>query len=510
MCVRPSTTRTMAPASSRILQVPADRGLGHAEVTRRLADAQRAAGEPLEDPAPDRMRARGERPIEHVTVSHLVNNIMPGSGPLRIACASRCPAHCAPSAPRATSTRCARAARCRASSRPTTTACTSRSSAAPARARPRSWPRSWPASWARAWGCRSPSWSMVESAGARPRRARPGDPGADRRQRRAEPRRRLPARARCPSPCRAEALDPEFAADVVWFDALVTNVDRTPRNPNLLVWHGRTWLIDHGAALFRQHGDAPLAETADAPVPLLATTSCSRRGPIARPTGAWPRRRSRRSRAVAAVPDDWLGPDPAARRAGHRRLPAGPARRAARLRGGGRTCPPLSRDAPFAYAILRVVPHVERGERLNVGVVCSAASATSSSCAPQLDEARLAALAPDSIRRRALAAGRAPRVVAGRSAGGPGGRAVAIRALRLARRAVVDDRPAVRGAHRADGATRPRRSSGCSGGSCRSESAGSAPLVGVEARGEHAGGVRAQALDVPRHRRRHLLERRQR
>jgi hypothetical protein len=48
-------------------------------------------------------------------------------------------------------------------------------------------------------------------------------------------------------------LDPELAADIVWFDALVTNVDRTPRNVNLLVWHRRTWLIDHGAALYVQH-----------------------------------------------------------------------------------------------------------------------------------------------------------------------------------------------------------------------------------------------------------------
>ena len=43
------------------------------------------------------------------------------------------------------------------------------------------------------------------------------------------------------------------AADIVWFDALVTNIDRTPRNPNLLVWHGRPWLIDHGASLYVQH-----------------------------------------------------------------------------------------------------------------------------------------------------------------------------------------------------------------------------------------------------------------
>src|SRR4051794_23058379 len=44
--------------------------------------------------------------------------------------------------------------------------------------------------------------------------------------------------------------EPAVAADVVWFDAFVTNPDRTVRNTNLLVWHKRTWLIDHGAALY--------------------------------------------------------------------------------------------------------------------------------------------------------------------------------------------------------------------------------------------------------------------
>jgi hypothetical protein len=52
---------------------------------------------------------------------------------------------------------------------------------------------------------------------------------------------------------------PELAADVVWFDALVTNVDRTPRNPNLLRWHRALWLIDHGAALYAFHASDPLA-----------------------------------------------------------------------------------------------------------------------------------------------------------------------------------------------------------------------------------------------------------
>ncbi|HVA86915.1 MAG TPA: HipA family kinase [Candidatus Saccharimonadales bacterium] len=54
-------------------------------------------------------------------------------------------------------------------------------------------------------------------------------------------------------PAVGPAPTPEQAADVVWFDALITNLDRTARNPNLLVWHRRLWLIDHGAALYVQH-----------------------------------------------------------------------------------------------------------------------------------------------------------------------------------------------------------------------------------------------------------------
>jgi hypothetical protein len=48
----------------------------------------------------------------------------------------------------------------------------------------------------------------------------------------------------------------DLAADVVWLDALVTNVDRTARNTNLLEWHGELWLIDHGAALYFHHAGA--------------------------------------------------------------------------------------------------------------------------------------------------------------------------------------------------------------------------------------------------------------
>lgn len=50
-----------------------------------------------------------------------------------------------------------------------------------------------------------------------------------------------------------EQPDVDLASAIVWFDALVTNVDRTPRNTNMLMWHRRLWLIDHGAALFFHH-----------------------------------------------------------------------------------------------------------------------------------------------------------------------------------------------------------------------------------------------------------------
>jgi len=111
-------------------------------------------------------------------------------------------------------------------------------------------------------------------------------------------------------------VDPDFAADVVWFDALVTNVDRTHRNPNLIVWGGRTWLIDHGAAFFRQHGSGTLAETAHHEVPMLDQHVLLALAGSLREAD---QRLAQRAVAavgasVAAVPDAWLGANPASRR----------------------------------------------------------------------------------------------------------------------------------------------------------------------------------------------------
>jgi hypothetical protein len=62
---------------------------------------------------------------------------------------------------------------------------------------------------------------------------------------------------------------PDLAAAVVWLDALVENVDRTPRNPNMLRWHGNLWLIDHGASLFVHHGSGDPLAVARRPFPAI-------------------------------------------------------------------------------------------------------------------------------------------------------------------------------------------------------------------------------------------------
>lgn len=48
-------------------------------------------------------------------------------------------------------------------------------------------------------------------------------------------------------------VDGETASRVVWLDALLTNIDRTVRNTNMLIWHKDLWLIDHGASLYFHH-----------------------------------------------------------------------------------------------------------------------------------------------------------------------------------------------------------------------------------------------------------------
>lgn len=58
-----------------------------------------------------------------------------------------------------------------------------------------------------------------------------------------------------------DRVSPREAADIIWLDALLTNIDRTARNPNILVWEDRLWLIDHGAAMYFHHDWASVDET---------------------------------------------------------------------------------------------------------------------------------------------------------------------------------------------------------------------------------------------------------
>jgi hypothetical protein len=63
----------------------------------------------------------------------------------------------------------------------------------------------------------------------------------------------------------AHPVEPDLASRILWFDALIGNVDRSWRNPNLLVWHRRLQLIDHGASLTFHHAWSRSSSSATRP-----------------------------------------------------------------------------------------------------------------------------------------------------------------------------------------------------------------------------------------------------
>ena len=64
-------------------------------------------------------------------------------------------------------------------------------------------------------------------------------------------------------------LSPELASKIVWLDAFITNVDRTFRNTNMLIWHKELWLIDHGACLYFHHSWSNWEKHAQSPFALI-------------------------------------------------------------------------------------------------------------------------------------------------------------------------------------------------------------------------------------------------
>ena len=111
----------------------------------------------------------------------------------------------------------------------------------------------------------------------------------------------------------SSTMDPRLAADIVWFDALLANVDRTTRNTNMLRWHDQAWLIDHGAAIYAHHRWTDPEEQARRPFPAIREHVLL---PVADSIVAADSRLASRLteddlwQAVAAIPDEWLVHDP--------------------------------------------------------------------------------------------------------------------------------------------------------------------------------------------------------
>ena len=110
----------------------------------------------------------------------------------------------------------------------------------------------------------------------------------------------------------AFAVDPELAGRVVWFDALIGNVDRSWRNPNLLRWHGRLYLIDHGASLIFQHNWAGAAGSARRPPKLEDHVLVSFKPDLAAADAYFAPLVTTETveAALLEVPDEWLESEP--------------------------------------------------------------------------------------------------------------------------------------------------------------------------------------------------------
>ncbi|MFF8959936.1 HipA family kinase [Streptomyces sp. NPDC014894] len=110
----------------------------------------------------------------------------------------------------------------------------------------------------------------------------------------------------------AYEVDPAEAGRIVWFDALINNVDRSWRNPNMLVWHGDVWLIDHGATMIWHHNWPGAAASAAKPYDASDHVLARFRPDIARAAAELaPLVTEELLTEVAAdVPDEWLVDEP--------------------------------------------------------------------------------------------------------------------------------------------------------------------------------------------------------
>jgi len=123
----------------------------------------------------------------------------------------------------------------------------------------------------------------------------------------------------------ADAPDADLASRIVWFDALVSNVDRSARNTNMLVWHRKLYLIDHGAALYFHHDwNGHADRSRDAFARIRDHVLLPRATRLADIDAQMAERLTAQvlGGIIAGIPDGWLGgeaafADPAAHRAGY-------------------------------------------------------------------------------------------------------------------------------------------------------------------------------------------------
>ena len=109
-----------------------------------------------------------------------------------------------------------------------------------------------------------------------------------------------------------EKLDSDLASQIVWFDAYVTNVDRTPRNANMLMWHRRLWLIDHGASLYFHHTWTDMDQRCHDPFSLIKEhilLPFATQIEVADKTMTAAITQDEIKRIVDLVPDDWMQDD---------------------------------------------------------------------------------------------------------------------------------------------------------------------------------------------------------
>lgn len=107
--------------------------------------------------------------------------------------------------------------------------------------------------------------------------------------------------------------DPQLASAIVWFDAYITNVDRTARNTNMLIWHKNLWLIDHGAALYFHHTWADYLARSRRPFPAIKDHVLLRYARVLAEVDAVLSARLTPEilgEIVDAIPDAWLGDEP--------------------------------------------------------------------------------------------------------------------------------------------------------------------------------------------------------